>query len=259
MKNKLNNVKIAMALVFVFVSACQKKSNNSTTSTGAGGNGGSGNTSTPITWQIILTKTQTQLPGNTIINDSSALVTLFNTGAIPTPSNCFFGGNFSLNNTPLSYTSGQYNNCYSSNGSLSVNISQTSTVSCVGNTTVSAFTQTFMPNFPIYSGYNLIADTFSLASGVTVAIGGLSNFPSNNALSVSIYNNYGSIMGYKTMSGSTGTLSFLSSDLIGAASNTNKPITISIEPVNFFYFNFGNQTRYISFMASFKKTVYLKP
>jgi hypothetical protein len=101
------------------------------------------------------------------------------------------------------------NNYYSS---FNVNVHRSTSVWAVsGSSVVPAMNYTATPNFPIFSGNSQLPDSFSISSGVTIALSGISNF-GTNSIFVQIYDNIGASVS-KTIQPGSFSCQFSNTDL----------------------------------------------
>ncbi len=159
------------------------------------------------------------------------------------------GGTVTLNGINIPYQGSSY---YISNN-LPTAISGTITWSVSGSGTVTAFSQSFIPNYPKYTGGNLLPDTCLKANGITINISGVTN--NHNSVGVSL--NSGSSSTFKYITSSNGTITFSASEL--SAFPTNSQLLIIINLSNIYSAALGGTKRGFANTLQYTKYSYLKP
>jgi hypothetical protein len=168
-------MKIIIYLVLIATLASCKKDNatpvttTSTTSTTSTNFGGFLNT--------VITRYNT---GNTVANQDSLAYCFFIDNVNYTGTGVY-AGNVSYNGTVMQYNS----NIYQDTTAL-LNLHQPNAVWYItGSAQVQGFTYTNTPSYPIYTGYNLLPDSFSISAGVTINLGtSFSNV--NDSITISV-------------------------------------------------------------------------
>jgi len=162
-------------------------------------------------------------------------------------------GNVNLNTVSLTP---QFNSSYSTNNPCPINISGVLTWSVAGAGTITAFTYSYAPSYPKYSGFNLLPDTCIKANGINITINGVTNYNASGfstGLSVHLIQN---TLVSKFLFGSSGTLNFSAAELSGFT--INNPITIMVSLNNLTSVTIGGFKRDFSCLYTYQKISYLK-
>lgn len=133
-----------------------------------------------------------------------------------------------------------------------VPVHSTITWSVAGSGTVTAFTQSFVPSYPVYNGANTLPDTCVKANGFTVTINALTNC----GTPPTVYLQSMAASMYKTLPGDNGSVAFSAAELSNF--NINQPFTISISFINFFEAMLNGYKRGFSNTLSYRKNCYMK-
>ncbi len=158
------------------------------------------------------------------------------------------GGTVTLNGTTITAVGDVY---YISNN-LPINITGSLAWNVSGSGTVTAFSQSFIPSYPKYSGGNLLPDTCIKANGITINISGVTN--NQSSVSVSLYSGTSSINKY--ILGSSGAVSFYPSEL--NAFTINSSISINVIMSNQYTAILGGIKRGFANTLQYTKYSYLK-
>lgn len=167
------------------------------------------------------------------------------TSAQPTT---IYGGAVSLNGTLLKYNT--LDNYYS-DSTHTINMQQLKWTA-TGAGTVAAFSYSYSPVYPKYSGSISLSDTFIKANGISISLSGISNVSTN--VYVSLYQ--GSNMLTKYLTVPSGTVNFTSADLSGFVTNT--PLTIHLFFINSTIVNVGLVKYGFTNTLNYNKLSYLK-
>ena len=186
--------------------------------------------------------------GGSVAKDSVMFATFYAAPSGSVTPTTVYAGTVSLNGFTLPNTGTSYFVI----GSAPVNISNSLTWNVTGSGTVTPFSQSFTPNYPKYTGGNLLPDTCIKANGITINISGVSN----NQNTSSVYLNAGSNSIYKYILGSNGTVTFSPSELSGFT--TNQTITILVLIGNYYSATLGGIKRGFSNTLQYTKYSYLK-
>lgn len=187
--------------------------------------------------------------------DSSSVFAMFYDQ--PTyPNNKIPAGNVSINS--LSLTPDQSNFYQYQFFSGPMNISNTLHWNVTGAGTITAFTHSYTPSYPRYSGADLLPDTCVKANGLSVSITGVSNrsglIP---GLSISVYQSSPTYVQInKSTQTSSGTVSFSASELAGFDTSESFYLLVSIN--NYTSVNVSNVFRAFSCDYQYTKEIYFK-
>lgn len=199
---KVNSI-IVIFLICVISFSCKKKKEDSNPSPVTN------NSLTP--YSVMQTSYNYADNGGVVTLDSNAQAFFFQSPigfGTPVPIQV---GNVTLNDTNLYFYIDSYKKAYP------INISQTLNWTVSGSGTVTAFTHSFTPFYPKYTGGNLLPDTCVKASGITLNISGVSNL--TGFISVSVSQSSSAYLS-KQLNGN-GTVTFTSSELSSFNTNTN--------------------------------------
>ena len=163
-------------------------------------------------------------------------------------------GTVTLNGVQLDNMS----NSYYSPSSTPLNINNALTWSVTGSGTLSAFSHSFMPSYAKYTGGSLLPDSCIKSSGITLNITGVTNSPSlplkSTPIMVSV--SQGTVFAYKTMSGTSGTVSFSPSEISGMTTNSFFYVMINFQ--NYKLERIGDVSHQFNTSLYYMKYVYLK-
>lgn len=191
---------IIVALIFLI--SCKKKEEKSPSLT----------TSTSTYPYSVLQTAYTYVDnGSTVTLDSSVIASFFQSPMDVFPPTFIQAGNVSLNDSVLYFNTEAYENA------TPINLSQSLKWSVSGSGTITAFTHSYIPSYPKYTGGNLLPDTCTKSSGITLNISGLSNL--QNYIFVSISQGSSAYLS-KQLSGS-GTVVFTASELSSFTTNSS--------------------------------------
>ncbi|MBL7912397.1 MAG: hypothetical protein JNJ41_15155 [Bacteroidia bacterium] len=135
-----------------------------------------------------------------------------------------------------------------------VNLLSSLNWSVTGSGTITAFSHSFTPSYPKYSGGNLLPDTCSKLAGITLTISGVTN-NIGNVVIVQLFG--GSANSVKYILTSNGTISFTSQELASFPTNTN--LSIQLGFANFTYATYSGIKHGFSNNLQYIKYAYLKP
>ncbi len=243
MKKSILFCSIATLLVFTF---CKKKDSTpapapSGTTTGGTTGGGASNSNMQTTYMI------TDY-GNTITTDSIVFASFYATPPTSVAPTSVSAGTVSLNSTVLNPSNLPYENPFPMNinihGSLNWNVT--------GSGTITAFTYSYLPSYPKYTGGNLLPDTCIKANGISIQISGVSNAP---GASVSVILSQNTTI-FKYILGTSGTVTFSAAEL--SSYSTNSPIVILIMVSNITSATLGGIKHGFSNSLHYTKYSYLK-
>jgi hypothetical protein len=188
--------------------------------------------------------------GGVISKDSLVVASFYTAPSGATLPTNIYAGTVTLNGVNLPFES--VNSIYYISTSLSANITAPITWSVSGSNTVTAFSQSFTPSYPKYTGGNSLPDTCVKANGITINVNGVSN----NQNSVVVYLNSSTGSVFKYILGSTGSVYFNPTDL--AVFTTNQFITISLNFTNSYTATHNGIKRGFSNSLNYQKISYLK-
>ncbi len=172
------------------------------------------------------------------------------------PNNNIPAGNVSINTFSLTADQSNFYQYQYSSGPL--NISNTLNWSVTGAGTITAFTHSYVPSYPHYSGADLLPDTCVKANGLSVTIAGVSNrsgiIP---GLSISVYQSSPTYVQInKSTQTSSGTISFSASELAGFDTSESLYLVVSIN--NYISVNVSDVYRAFSCDYQYTKEIYFK-
>jgi len=217
---------ISVITILIFIS-CKKKDPtpppaSSTTGTTTGGTTGGLTPSTGGDNSDMQTTYSFQNHAGIITRDSFVVASFYaapETSVVPTNVNA---GTVTLNGVNI-VDQGQYN--YYITSSLP-NIAGPLTWSVSGSGTLSAFSQSFQPSYPKYTGGNLLPDTCIKANGITINISGVTN--NQNSVIITLYSGSSNLTKY--ILGSNGSVTFTSAEL--ANFSVNNLLIIMVDLAN---------------------------
>ncbi len=251
MKNTLT-LGILILLSFTF---CKKKdsspaattppSNNTTGSTGST-TGNSSNYGAICNLQT--TKSVTNYNGILAL-DSFVIASFFATPITTVIPAYVPAGTVSLNGNVIPYS----NSYYSITNNLNFSISNNLNWNVSGSGTLTAFSHSYTPSYPKYTGGNLLPDTCVKANGLSFTINGVSNYTGLN-INVLIYTNGASLT--KIVPSNGGVVTITSAEL--ASFPTNNLFFILMNLGNYTTTNFGGLTQTYSNTLQYSKYCYLK-
>jgi hypothetical protein len=201
---------IAILLVLVISFSCKKK----TTPSGPA-------VSTPQPYSEFKSK-YTYYDQNGVIGlDSMIRAVIYNMPYNPTsPSfNFVYGGNVTFNDSTLNYSGGIYGCGNPLSACPKVNMRGPIKWDVPGSGTVTPFTYTFMPVYPIYTTGSQLQDTCVKANGITINLSGISN-------ATSVFVSIGGVG--KTIMLPSSSVAFSTVDLASLPTNQNLIILIYI-------------------------------
>jgi hypothetical protein len=248
---------VVTVFVVLFLS-CQKKSNspdpaaNNSSSTGGSTSGG---LSPSVGGDYCnLQTTYTYNENNGIVSKDSFVVASFYSAPVSSvaPTN-IPAGTVSLNGSVLSFNSGT--NLYSSVSGNSISIGNTLNWQVSGSGTVTAFSQSFTPSYPVYTGASSLPDTIRKSTGATITINGVSN--NQNSVTIWLRDMNNASSNYKFLIGSNGSVTFVSGDL--SSLTAGQPVFLTLNLANTYSVNHGGILRGFANTISYTKRCYLKP
>ncbi|MCW3077483.1 MAG: hypothetical protein JWO32_2092 [Bacteroidetes bacterium] len=186
----------------------------------------------------------------TVTKDSVAFASFYATAPSSVAPTTIYGGSVTLNGItlPFNATSNYY---YSGSGS-GINITGNLTWSATGSGTVMAFSKSFIPNYPKYTGGSSLPDTCVKANGISITISGVTN----NQNSVNVYLYSGSTSVFKYIFGSNGTVNFTPSELVNFP--VNQPFNINVGLANVFSATINGVKHGFTNNLNYQKMCYLK-
>ena len=186
--------------------------------------------------------------GGTIIKDSVVEARFYTeplTAATPT---LISGGTVTLNGTNVPFQT----NFYTFIGSSPINLTSPLNWSVSGSGTVTAFSQSFTPSYPQYTGGNLLPDTCIKANGITMNVSGVSN--NQSGVIVQLYS--GANYAFKYYLGTNGSVTFSAAEL--SSFTINNPLTIAVSLTNVYSATLGGIKRGFTNSLQYSKFSYLK-
>ena len=245
MKRSLTAFSLIIAITFTF---CKKKETTpeptpSSTTTTTGGPTSS--------CSLFNTGYNVYNTNNIITVDSSMIYGMFYDQ--PNSNTKIFGGTVTVNSLSLTPDQGNFYMLYSPG---QVNITSALNWSVTGSGTVTAFSYSYVPSYPKYSGGNLLPDTCVKANGFSIVISGVSNHVSvfNSGVSVNLYQGSNQIS--KSIQTDSGTITFSAAEL--AAFNSNATVTLMIGISNINSVSLGGLYRTFNSSYQYNKSIYLK-
>lgn len=234
------NLLLIFSSLILFIT-CKKKSASTPAQT-------STSTSTPSTapYSIMETYYTYTDNGSGVSLDSNAFASFLKTPIGTNPAVYISAGNVNLNDSVLDFVVDQY---LLANP---INISQTLKWSATGSGTITAFTHTFVSSYPKYTGGNLLPDTCSKASGITLNISGVTNLTGFMYLVLSQASNQ-----YQKDIASNGTVTFSASEL--STFNTNANISFQLVFINTQRATLSGVLHSFNNTVYYNKFAYLKP
>jgi hypothetical protein len=236
-------------IIFLFT-ACKKKETTpdvpatNTTTTG-GGN---------FVYSYMATAYNITDYNNSITLDSS-VTAQFYTGPAPAgPPQNVLAGIVALNTFSLNPES---DNSYFSSSPNMTTISGPLNWSVSGSGDVAAFSYSYMPVYPKYTGGSLLQDTCTKSNGISINISGVTDYTTSalsSGLTVMLVQS--SIISKPIFGTSGGTVTFSPAELTGFS--TNSPITIFISIVNFNTVPINGVNRNFNCELTYQKYAYLK-
>lgn len=247
MKKSLSLFCLILVLTFTF---CKKKETtpepapSSTTTTGGGPTSSCSLFSTGYTIYDV---------NNVITIDSNSIYGMFYDQ--PFSNTKIFGGNVSVNSISLTPDQGNFYYLYNAG---QINITSAINWSVTGSGTVTAFTYSYVPSYPEYTGSNLLPDTCVKANGLSITISGVSNHVSvfNSGVSVNLYQSSSSSQINKSIQGDSGTITFSATELAGFNVNSSLTLMVGINNIN--SVSLGGLYRTFNSSFQYNKSVYLK-
>lgn len=165
-----------------------------------------------------------------LVNDSNVIINFYSgpSSNIVPPS--IYAGTVAVNNYTLNLKNTL--NFYVDTTHL-INIQQLNWTA-TGSGTVAAFTYSYMPVYPKYSGVITVLDTCVKSTGFNISLSGIVN--ANAGVTIDVYQ--GSTKVSKKLNTSSGIVNFSASDLSSLTVNT--PLTISLMFANLSHVNIGS-------------------
>lgn len=187
--------------------------------------------------------------------DSSAIVAMF-FDQPAYPNNTISGGNVSVNSFSLTPSQSNLYQYQFSFGLL--NITNVLNWSASGSGTITAFTHSYLPSYPKYTGADLLPDTCHKANGLSVPISGVSNHSGVlNSVTVTLYQTSPTyIQVNRSTQGLSGTVGFSVSDLAGF--DTNEDLYLSVAIYNYNSVKIGEVYRAFSCDYAYSKIIHFK-
>lgn len=187
--------------------------------------------------------------GNTFTSSDSAISAFFFTDPLNPSTTTVDAGTINYNGNALINTSNVYK-------AYSLNVHQSNSVWAVsGNSVVPTINYTLTPNYPIFTGNAQLPDSFSISSGLTFTLTGISNHP-NSSVFVQINDFTNSV--YRNLGVNQTVCSFSASEL--AIFQPNTYVYISLNLSNSVVQNFnGKDYVFSSSVNHMKSGVWVKP
>lgn len=208
--------------ITLFFFSCKKKDNpppvvaNTTT-------GGSTSGLTPSTggdYSNLQTTYRFTNVAGVVTKDSSIFASFYSAPVTSVMPIYIYAGLVSLNGTNIPYQ----NSFYYIISNPSVNIAGPLVWNVTGSGTLAAYTHSFTPFYPKYTGGNSLPDTCIKANGITINISGVTN--NLNSVIISIYSGPSTLTKY--ILGSTGSVNFTSAELANFTVNSSLTIIINL-------------------------------
>jgi hypothetical protein len=239
----LKNTFTLIFILTLFFVSCKKKDS---TPTPASSTTGSTTGLTPSTGGDYSDLQTTYMYTNTggIVNKDSSVFASFYSAPVTSVSPAYvYAGTVTLNGSNIDYQ-GTF---YYPIGQVP-NIAGPLTWSISGSSTVTAFTCSFVPNYPKYTGGNLLPDTCVKASGITINISGVTN--NLNSVNISIYCGGSNLSKY--IIGSNGSVSFTPAEIANFPAHNSLTIIVTLSNLYSAIFNgkkqgFANTIQYTKY------------
>jgi hypothetical protein len=122
-----------------------------------------------------------------------------------------------------------------------------------GSGTIAATSFSYVPNYPVYSGGNLLLDTAKKSTGFNISVASVSNY--TGSVYLTIAQNTTCITA--TVSTFPSTVNITSSQI--SAFNTNDIFNIRLVMLNYSHITLNGNQYGINANTAYEKTVYLKP
>lgn len=237
----MKKIVFIISVVLAIGVSCKKKSNSEPVPTGP-------SATIQNAYSMIQTTKHTSDFHGTLIKDSSAMAVFYDKPMqYTTGSNYVSAGVVKINDSILPYYAGIYSSYHTPNITLPVRWSVS------GSGTLTPFTQTITPDYPRYTGGNLLPDTCIKASGITVNVSGVSN----TTQGVSLFLNGSMVSLNKFISnGGNGTVVFSASEIAGMNVNANVTLQLMMSNYNVQSHN-GVMHNFVS-TTSYQKQIWLK-
>lgn len=249
MKLAFTLIIISLAIIF---SSCKK--NNNTNPDSSNGGGAAQTTNNAVfssRKQAMITNTSVVSSGNfsTAFISTSALV---NNG--PMVGTLLTMGDVSLNGTTFQKNAYSVSNYYADSTSTVFNTPHNWIVS--GSSAVNSFSYSNTNPYPVYTGYTAIADSFTIASNVTIP---LINYSGSDEIETYFVTSTNPVTKTSTQNiiGSPGVLSFTSADLSTIGVNPNVTLVITFYKNNLQTIN-GNSVNFRTGYTLFKSNIKFK-
>lgn len=186
---------------------------------------------------------------NTYAGSDSAVSSFFFTDPLNPSATVVNAGNISYNGTSLTNNSNVYTAYF-------LNIHQTNSVWAVsGSADVPVINYTLTPNYPVFTGNSQLPDSFSISSGLSFTLTGISNHP-NSSIYIQINDNINSV--FRNLAVNQTTCSFTAAELSVFQSNTFASITVIMGNGVIQNFN-GKNYGFTSSLNHYKSGVLIKP
>jgi hypothetical protein len=223
--------------------ACKKKDSPEPTATNIS------NVTTNYTYGSMATIYYQYYNGNIFSNSDSAVSAFFFSDPLNPSTTTVDAGTINYNGNPLINTSNIYKE-------YSLNVHQPNSVWAVtGNSVVPVINYTVTPNYPIFTGNAQLPDSFSISSGLTFTLTGISNHP-NSSIFVQINDFTNSV--YRSLGVNQTVCSFSAAEL--SVFHPNTYVYISINLGNSVIQNFnGKDYAFSSTLNHTKSNVLIKP
>lgn len=172
------------------------------------------------------------------------------------PNNKIPAGNVSINTFSLTPDQSNFYQYQFSSGPM--NISNTLHWNVTGAGTITAFSHSYTPSYPKYSGADLLPDTCVKANGLSVTISGVSNRTGIiTGVNVSLYQSSPTYVQInKNTQASSGTITFSALELAGF--DTGEGLNLSVSINNYVSANVSNVYRAFSCDYQYTKEVFFK-
>ncbi len=251
MKNILIPFTILLFIAFI---ACKKKEStppetNTTTTTGGTTTSG---TTTGGSYSTLQTTYLITNSGGVIAKDSSIQANFYSAPVTSGTYSLVSAGTVSLNSVNIPTIGGGIGYYIGNNAPVNLQLPLTWNVS--GSVTLTAFSHSFVPTYPKFTGGNLMPDTCFKSAGITFTISGASNNPDNVVL-IMLFSSSASALKYNFAS--NGTINFSAQDMASFSANSN--LTIQVSWTNATYATYGGIKHCFTNNLKYIKYSYLKP
>lgn len=233
-------------VLLISFSSCKKKDNSEPTLVPTNNNN---NITTNYTYGSLATFYYQYYTGNIYTGSDSAVSAFFFTDPLNPSTTTVDAGTINYNGNPLVNTANVYKE-------YSLNVHQPNSVWAVsGNSVVPSINYTLTPNYPIFTGNAQLPDSFSISSGLTFTLTGISNHPNSNVF-VQINDFTNSV--YRNLGANQTVCSFSSAELAIFQPNTYVYISLNLSNSVVQSFN-GKDYAFSSSLNHMKSGVLVKP